>query len=115
MIRGIGIDIVQISRIQAVVNKHPAFIRKILTPYEQEQMAQSPQSVHFLAKRWAAKEACIKAIGHSLPWHDMEVTNTAAGKPELTLKHHTMLLSLSDEREYAVAMVIWVDHACNAC
>ncbi|MDM7485998.1 MAG: holo-ACP synthase, partial [Vibrio metschnikovii] len=76
----------------------------------------------FLAKRFAAKEAAAKALGtgiaNGVTFHDFQITNDAQGKPHLTLHGRaqqlaeamqvtSIHLSLSDERHYAVATVIF--------
>ena len=119
---GIGTDIVEISRVEAALERHPErFAARILTPRERERMRATATPARFLARRFAAKEAIAKAlgtgIGASLGWLDLEVTNNAAGAPEVELSStgatllsslggRSILVSISDERAYAVAFAV---------
>ena len=122
-ITGIGTDIVALDRIEKLFEKHPQrFPQRILTAFELEEMQRMEQPVHFLAKRFAVKEAASKALGTGIAdgvqFVDFEVRHDALGKPELqaynraaeimrdkniTASH----LSISDEKRYAVAYVIF--------
>lgn len=124
MIYGIGTDIVQVARMQAGWERHgDRFARKILAPAECEEFSLSKRPACFLAKRFAAKEATAKALGtgvrDGIKLADIGVIHDAAGKPMLACTGHTLTLmqdlgiagshlSLSDEREYAVAFVILI-------
>jgi holo-[acyl-carrier protein] synthase len=109
MIHGIGTDIVEIARIEALDATKLA--KKILTAAE---IAALPKlSAAKLAKRFAGKEAISKAfgtgIGAKLAFHDIEIFNDAAGKPTARIKGRGDLriyLSLSDEKNYAVAFAV---------
>jgi holo-[acyl-carrier protein] synthase len=130
---GIGTDIVQISRMQKSLNRSgERFVQHILHPHEIEifqnyqqryQYSNSLAQRHiaYLAKRFAAKEALSKALGTGISQGvcltEIEVYNNAFGQPKLKLhgttaqkaqqlgvKHH--YLSLSDEKEYAIAYVV---------
>lgn len=125
-IYGIGTDIVAISRIQSIWDRFgDAFAKRILTPSELTEFSKFSKTVNpvpYLAKRFAAKEAFVKALGtgfrrQGLWLTDIGVKNNALGKPELDLtgsalhelKHNGIVethLSLSDERDFAVAFVI---------
>ena len=120
---GIGTDIVALERIQQLYDKHPErFAERILTAFELEEIQSIKQPVHFLAKRFAVKEAASKALGtgiaQGVQFVDFEVQHDELGKPNLisynraaelmrekniTLTH----LSISDEKRYAVAYVIF--------
>ncbi len=76
MIIGIGVDVVKIDRIKRAMER-PKFLARIFTPAEQ-QIVRVPDEA---AGRWAAKEAIIKAVGHRLPWQQMEVLPDKYGKP----------------------------------
>jgi len=123
MIRGIGTDLVLVSRIDAVLERQgERFARRILTPAEFQRFASHRQPARFLAKRFAAKEAILKALGtglaNGLSWQHMQIDNDAAGAPLVRLTAVAalrlqeggggrMLLSLSDEREQALAFAVW--------
>jgi len=123
MIRGIGTDLVLVARIEAVLLRQGnRFARRILTEAEFKRFAAHRQPARFLAKRFAAKEAILKALGTGLAgglsWQHMQIDNDAAGAPSVRLTAVAaqrlleggggqMLLSLSDEREQALAFVVW--------
>ena len=120
MIKGIGVDIIEIERIKEAVKKHgPSFLTKVFTANEIK-YCRNRKAIRFpeLAVRFAAKEAYAKAIGtgitgfgrsnHGLGWREIEVTNNALGKPALKIKGKSsgkVQVSLSHSRDYAVAMV----------
>jgi holo-[acyl-carrier protein] synthase len=80
VIIGVGVDVVEISRIKSAMQR-PRFLSRIFTPAEQEIVRVADEA----AGRWAAKEAIIKAVGYRLPWQDMEVLRGRFGKPIATL------------------------------
>lgn len=105
MIQGLGIDVVEVARIERAMRR-PRFLERILTPGERETEL-TPARV---AGRWAAKEAAAKAIDLSLTWQDVEVLHDASGRPLLkfaTPLHGTRVhLSISHERGLAAAVVV---------
>lgn len=122
MITGIGSDIVDIRRIQRLLEqKGEAFKSKSFTEGEREQ-AESKKGEAVAAryaKYFAAKEACIKALGGSngrgFSWQDFSISYDGHGKPLLTLSgaaaqalpdKATIHLSLSDDPPYALAFVV---------
>jgi holo-[acyl-carrier protein] synthase len=87
---GHGIDLVQVERIRDALDRHgERFLRRIYTPGEQAQAGDGPLRVQFLAGRFAAKEAVMKALGtgwaRGVAWTDIEVRRLPSGKPELAL------------------------------
>ncbi len=122
MIVGIGTDIIEVERVQTMLDKHGDRLpRRILTDTEFKRYEQAPQKVSWLAKRFAAKEAASKALGtgiaEGVSWKHIEVENDALGAPRLVLLEVALAraeqlganrfhLSLSDERAFAVAYVI---------
>ncbi|MDM8335448.1 holo-[acyl-carrier-protein] synthase [Wolbachia pipientis] len=120
MIRGIGIDIVYIPRILKILQKYgEKFLNKIYTRQEieisREYESQEMQARYF-AKRFAAKEAFVKALGSGfslgITMKDIEIYSDVRGKPHLTVskdfisKDYMLHLSLSDDGDYATAFVI---------
>lgn len=90
MIIGIGQDSVVISRIEATLARFgPRFVNRIFTPIEQEKSEKRAKRAASYAKRWAAKEACAKALGtgmnEGVAWRDMGVVNLPSGQPTLHL------------------------------
>lgn len=119
MALAIGTDIVEIKRIADVVERQgDKFFQRILCEPEQQEYQRLNHDVSYLAKRFAAKEAVAKAlgtgIGRGVSFHDILIVKNALGAPvvELSggalqamkaLKGQQMLLSLADERQYALA------------
>lgn len=121
MIIGLGTDIVAIARIAKALERTPALAQRILTQTELEQFAVSTQPERFLAKRFAAKEAAVKAlgtgIGNGVGWQHVEISHNELGRPLLSISSTAAQiaeqlgithwhLSYSDETDYVVAQVI---------
>jgi holo-[acyl-carrier protein] synthase len=90
MIIGIGSDITDVRRIAKVLDRHgERFIGRIFTPIERAKAEKRRNRVETYAKRFAAKEACAKALGTGLRagvwWRDMGVVNLPSGRPTLEL------------------------------
>lgn len=120
MIHGVGTDIVYIPRILRILQKHKEkFLNRVYTEKEIELGSkyndQEIQSRYF-AKRFAAKEAFVKALGtgfsNGIRMKDIEICNDIRGKPyintskDFICKNNTILLSISDDTDYATAFVI---------
>lgn len=115
---GIGNDIVSIDRVEALYNKHQnSFLKRVLTDKEiaviKENELDQKGIINYLAKRWAAKEATIKALDKSVSLLDIEVTKTDTGKPVLSVTKtgydsFVYFLALSDEPPYVIANVVVV-------
>jgi holo-[acyl-carrier protein] synthase len=113
MIVGIGIDIIEIERIEKMIEGQPKFIERILTEKERRVACslKGKRRSEFVAGRFAAKEAYSKAlgtgIGKEVSFLHIEITNDERGKPVLLANtNHTIHLSISHSREFAVAQVI---------
>jgi holo-[acyl-carrier protein] synthase len=90
MILGIGSDITDVRRIAKVIERHgDHFLDRIFTPIERERADRRRNRVETYAKRFAAKEACAKALGTGLRdgvwWRDMGVVNLPSGRPTMAL------------------------------
>ncbi|MCF7669941.1 MAG: holo-ACP synthase [Verrucomicrobia bacterium] len=123
MILGIGVDIIEVSRIKASIEKFgDRFLQRILHVREIEYCHCFSDPAPHAAARFAAKEAISKAfgtgIGAQLSWRDMEVGRHESGEPYVILYGRgeslfkarggeRFLLSLSHTRDYAVAMAVW--------
>jgi holo-[acyl-carrier protein] synthase len=88
MIFGIGTDILQIARIQKVYERHgERFVAHLLTVEEEALFRKDSRAVRFLAMRFAAKEAIVKAMGtgfaHGMWLRDTGVVPNAWGRPEI--------------------------------
>ncbi len=121
MIYGIGTDIVRVARMQKNIDEYgDKFAERILTPGELQDYHKDTRKAHFLAKRFAAKEAAAKAMGigfsNGLMLRHIGVSHDAAGKPQLEFTEHAAefvakqgikaaYVSLADEQDHAVAFV----------
>jgi holo-[acyl-carrier protein] synthase len=90
MILGIGVDLVDIRRIEKTIERHgERFIARIYTAVERARAERKANRIETYAKRFAAKEACAKALGtgfrHGVFFRDMGVVNLPSGKPTLRL------------------------------
>ena len=126
MILGIGSDLSDIRRIQVSLERFGArFTNRVFTEIERTRSERKPDQAASYAKRFAAKEACAKALGTGIRrgvfWRDMGVVNMRSGQPTMTLTngalerleallpqgHRAVIhLSLTDEHPYAQAFVI---------
>jgi holo-[acyl-carrier protein] synthase len=126
MIIGIGNDLIDIRRIEKTLEKHgERFIKRVFTDIEIAKSERRAHRVASYAKRFAAKEACSKALGTGLSngvyWRDMGVVNLPSGKPTMTLtngaaeqltrmtppgKQAVVHLTMTDEYPYGQAIVI---------
>jgi holo-[acyl-carrier protein] synthase len=121
VIFGIGTDIVRVARMQQNIERYgEKFAERILTASELEDYRRETRKAHFLAKRFAAKEAAAKAMGtgfrDGLMLHHIGVTHDVAGKPQLAFTDQaaefiranaiiSVHVSLADEEDHAVAFV----------
>jgi holo-[acyl-carrier protein] synthase len=90
MIIGIGSDLVDVRRIQRTLERHgDRFVARIFTPVERATAERRARRCETYAKRFAAKEACAKALGTGLRagvfWRDMGVVNLPSGRPTMKL------------------------------
>jgi holo-[acyl-carrier protein] synthase len=88
MIFGIGVDVLEAKRINETLERFGSrFVDHLLMPAEQEQLAKTQRPARFLAMRFAAKEAIVKAMGtgfaHGIWIRDVGVVQNAWGKPEV--------------------------------
>jgi holo-[acyl-carrier protein] synthase len=118
---GIGTDIVRVQRMAANLQRFgERFARRILTDNELLDFAKSSKPAHFLAKRFAAKEAAAKALGlgisQGLSLRHIGVAHDRHGKPLLEYSGQAAVfcqeqavsashISLADEQDYAIAFV----------
>ena len=126
MILGIGTDLVNIKRIRKVLNRFgDRFEKRVFSELEIERSRRKFDPSSSYAKRWAAKEACSKALGIGLrmgiSWKEMHVVNLKSGKPELIIEGKAKYflekmtprgfgtkinVSLTDDYPWAKAIVI---------
>ncbi len=126
MILGIGTDLANIERIERTLERFgDRFRNRVFTDIEQRKAERRRDTAGTYAKRWAAKEACSKALGTGLrmgiAWKDMRVTNLRTGQPqmhvtgwaaerlkELTPVGHEAVIhvTLTDDHPWAQAFVV---------
>ncbi|MGN8647746.1 holo-ACP synthase [Gracilibacillus sp. HCP3S3_G5_1] len=115
MIKGIGIDIIELHRIKEIIKRQPKMLDRILTNKEKEileNLQSEKRKIEFIAGRFAAKEAFSKAKGTGigkLSFLDIEITNHNNGAPILkskVLTAETCFVSISHSENYAIAQVI---------
>jgi len=128
MLVGLGIDIIDNRRIENTIIKFgQKFKKRCFLDNEIKKSEKRLKKINFFAKRYAAKEACAKALGTGLAkgvfWKDIEVFNDHNGKPFIKLHNKALSLlnknfnfpckielSLSDEKNYSIANVIIFKH-----
>lgn len=118
-IRGLGNDIIEISRMRQSIDRHGLhFLNRLFTQAEQDYCYKFKDPVPHFAGRFAAKEAIVKALGTGfgaqVAWHDIEVLNDNLGKPVVHLKPSLsekygphVLVSISHSADYATAVAVW--------
>lgn len=126
MILGIGTDLANIERIQGTLNRFgDRFRNRVFTEVEQAKDERRKDVAGTYAKRWAAKEACSKALGTGLSmgiaWRDMSVTNLKTGQPTMAVTgwaaerlaamtpegHEAVIhVTLTDDHPWAQAFVV---------
>lgn len=133
MILGIGTDLANIERIQGTLDRFGArFKNRVFTPAEQQKADRRRDVAGTYAKRWAAKEACSKALGTGLAmgisWIDMSVSNLETGQPVMRVTgwakdrldamtpagHEAVIhVTLTDDHPWAQAFVVIEARKCE--
>ena len=118
---GTGVDIVEIARIQKSIDRYSeSFAAKILHKEELSEFNRANNKAAFLAKRFAVKEAFVKALGTGIrdhvSWRKMYITHDKKGKPSLEFTEEfakqidadnlDVHISISDEAKYVVAQAL---------
>ena len=122
-ILGIGVDIVSNLRVKKSI-KNNSFINRVFSKSEIYQSKKNQNKSNYFSKRFAAKEAFMKALGtgfrYNVNFKDISVINNKEGKPELKIinnikkllinrfkiKKFNLFISLSDEKNYSIAFVV---------
>lgn len=123
MIKGIGVDSIELRRIERIYRVYgERFLKRIFAPEEQAYALRYKDPVPRLAARFAAKEACMKALGTGwnggVSWKDIVVVNSPLGKPEMKLfgkaqeyaeaqAVSAIHLSITHSRDHAMVVVIF--------
>jgi holo-[acyl-carrier protein] synthase len=112
MILGIGVDMIEVARVQKAIERNPRFPEKVFTPIEIAYSEGKKSKFMHLAARFAVKEAFIKAVGHRVPWASVGVENLESGQPVLRVEDEAKYgytrahVTLSHIADYAVAVVV---------
>jgi holo-[acyl-carrier protein] synthase len=121
MIRGIGVDIIEVERIaQVLCRRGDRFINKLFTAREQlikADVSENRLAEHYAGK-FAAKEAVVKAFGtgfSGVDWKDVEILKDDKGKPVVLLSKELeerfgfpeLLVTITHSRKYACAFCVW--------
>ena len=128
-ILGIGVDIIQNSRIKRLIIKK-SFINRSFGKQEIELSKKVKNKVNYFAKRFAAKESFVKSLGTgfraNLNLKDIEILNDKLGKPyffkskkihniinkKFKIERFNLFLSISDEKDYSIAFTILQNRSC---
>lgn len=124
MILGIGVDIIDLRRIDRILKSFgERFIKRILTEYEIQSLVDKAREYEFVGTCFAAKEAVSKALGTGigalLSWRDIELRHHVSGKPYIKLYRNALKIllemggaedkihiSISHEKEFVIVFVI---------
>ncbi|HSQ33709.1 MAG TPA: holo-ACP synthase [Peptostreptococcaceae bacterium] len=119
-IYGIGIDIVEIDRIEKAINKNEKFLNRVFTKKEIEYFKSKNLNINTISGNFAGKEAVSKAIGTGIRnynFNDIEILRDHQGKPFINVKNNLIniceelkikeiLISISHSKNYAVANAV---------
>ncbi len=118
---GIGVDVVDVGRIERMLQRHPRFAGRVFAPAEVEYCDRRANRATCYAGRWAAREAARKALGgvRGMRWQDVRVERAPSGAPRLVLEGPAkeragrlgvsdILVSFTHERSIATAFCIAV-------
>lgn len=120
MIKGTGIDIIEIERIQKAMDRNPRFLERLFRENEINILRENQFKPSSVAGFFAAKEAILKALGtglRNLSWQDIEIYKDKMGKPHVKLHNNALKtaysrdinqihISISHSRDNAVAQAI---------
>ena len=118
---GIGVDVVEVDRVRLLLDRRPTFRERVFTPAERSYCDGKAVPARCYAARWAAREACVKALGgvRGWRWRDIRVERAPSGAPQMALEGPararaerlgaaTVLVSFSHESSVATAFCIAV-------
>jgi holo-[acyl-carrier protein] synthase len=121
---GIGVDVVEVARVERILERRPRFRERVFTPDEMAYCETKAVPARSYAARWAAREAALKALGgiRGLKWRDIHVERGPHGAPKLTLEGKArvrasevgadqVLVSFTHERQVATAFCVAVSHS----
>lgn len=126
MIKGVGIDLVEIERIKRAIDNNDKFLKRVFTKEEIAKGKKKKNRYQFYGAHFATKEAVMKALGtgwrKGVRWRDIQIIHNNDGKPEVKLIGKTkeiakglgideVLVSMSHTKEYAIAQAIAIRKA----
>jgi holo-[acyl-carrier protein] synthase len=119
---GIGVDVVDVDRVRALLRRRASFRDRVFTPEEVSYCESKAVPAERYAARWAAREACIKALGgvRGFRYQDISVARLQSGDPQLVLEGTAklraedrgvsrVLISFANERGLATAFCLAVE------
>jgi len=120
-ILGIGVDLVEVARIERLLQRRESFVRRVFAREEIAYCERQGNRAECYAARWAAREACRKALGgiKDMRWQDVRVARAPSGAPSLVLEGSSrerarslgvsdVMVALSHERRMAAAFCVAV-------
>lgn len=120
-VAGIGVDLVDVSRVERILGRRSTFTERVFTPEEIEYCSRQANPAEAYAARWAAREACRKALGgvRGMRWHEARVARAPSGAPSLVLSGSVqvraealgvseVMLAMTHERSMAAAFCVAV-------
>ena len=118
---GIGVDLVDVERVKRLLSRRKTFVDRVFTTEEISYCERQASPAECYAARWAAREACRKALGgiREMRWHDVRVERAPTGAPRLALAGSSrarmdalgvtdVLVALTHERQMAAAFCVAV-------
>src|SRR5436309_2438943 len=118
---GIGVDLVDVDRVKQILARRKTFVERVFTPDEISYCERQASPAECFAARWAAREACRKALGgiRQMRWHDVRVERAPSGAPRLVLGGTSkvrmdalgvseVMVALTHERRMAAAFCVAV-------
>ncbi|BAL80690.1 holo-ACP synthase [Caldisericum exile] len=108
MVKGVGIDIVSVKRIEKILNTYGyRFIKRILSDSELKELEKKGNTAEFLAGRFAVKEAITKTLDKATPFNQIEIIYNENSKP-MVRNFPDIFISISHEKDFAIAVAIRV-------
>jgi holo-[acyl-carrier protein] synthase len=118
---GIGVDLVDVDRVRRLLERRSTFVRRVFTPQEIAYCERQAAPAESYAARWAAREACRKALGgiRGMRWHEVWVSRAPTGAPSLVIDGNSkaradalgvteVKVALTHERRMAAAFCLAV-------
>jgi holo-[acyl-carrier protein] synthase len=118
-IAGVGVDLVDVERVKGILARRSTFVQRVFTPEEIAYCERQATPAECYAARWAAREACRKALGGvpDMRWHDVRVERAPTGAPRLAVEGASrvrmealgvteVLVAITHERRMAAAFCV---------